>query len=200
MITLLFVFGISLSSAAERIVIIGDSHAYGYMGKNLQKSLKKQGHDVELFAVSGSSAKNWLGQQGSMPTFSEIIETKKPQKIIFSLGTNDVFNQCPNEEFFSDNVKKILSIIPKSTTCVWVGPPGYQKGKIISKCKSFYNGLVDGLQKTVSVRCKFIDTRKNVEMLENPKYVEKDTIHMTSVGGEFWNQFILSQMDDELAK
>ena len=188
-------FAVPHFARATQILIVGDSHAFGPMGQELQASLKARGHQVERFAVIGSSSGNWLGPQKEILSFNELINKFNPQQIVISLGTNDVFNVCDNKSFSTKDTEKLLTLIPPSKVCFWIGPPGYISGKVINKCGKNYNKFVDQLKFKVATRCQFIDTRQAIDMMLQEKNLEKDTVHLNALGGKRWSQFILKRMN-----
>ncbi len=129
---------------ALTILLIGDSHLQGQMGKTLQSQLAQK-NTVHLYAVCGSHLKGWIqgGQkgcqnQGQTVSVKSLVAQLKPDLVIYSLGTNSILNPASLIEKEVQN----LSNIP--TKCLWIGPPAMAKFNA-SILANFYHSLVNGL-------------------------------------------------------
>lgn len=188
--TFLFLFFSAHACFALDYLLVGDSHTVGFMGQGLADKIKSTPNDsIDTNAVVGSSAKSWLNQYG----YEKLLTQKKFDVLVVGLGTNDIAQSCHQSVFATGFIQKMVQKIPEGKTCYWVGPPGYQTGRLIELCGSEkkYSAFVDQIKEAVQDKCTFIDSR-NFKELTN--FVSKDTVHFSKAGGDYWSENIFKQI------
>ncbi|XGC82299.1 SGNH/GDSL hydrolase family protein [Bdellovibrio bacteriovorus] len=144
-------FGFAAETSFERVLLLGDSHAYGKYGEVLDAHFRKGANDVTSFASCGSSPSTWMTstanfkttncgfwQKNSMdreirvkshklPSFDQEVQKLKPQLTVITLGTNILGNtgNISSEKKHIESMMK--SIRAQGSECVWVGPPDLAK-------------------------------------------------------------------------
>ena len=139
------------SSAADRVIYIGDSHTVGDFGKRLSENLSKiyGTANVKRYGVIGAAAQHWNKKDNSalrklkigyycdgdglvnskapannFPTPSQLFQGSAPPMVVVALGTNDVHGGCliKDKEEQMTAAKELLAQIRPNSKCVWVGP------------------------------------------------------------------------------
>ncbi len=168
------------------ILMLGDSHLLGEMGKTVQAELAKK-NTVHMHAVCGSSTRGWIlggarGCQniGRTEAAGFLVAKYKPDLTIISLGSNNLRN---GTALTTRETRELLSHIPGK--CIWIGPPDM---RVFTKAqfKDFYAGLVDGLVG----KCQLIDS----EVLTEPMPQGGDGIHYFGASGRNWGMKVLSKL------
>ena len=156
----------------ERVLIIGDSHMVGPLGKYLDANFR----DHELFEVAtygscGSVARWWYtGQQTPCGFFSKTLEGKttrvkkkktplienlldevQPTSIVVELSGN--YKGYSDEFTVADSTRLFNLIVEKDLPCLWIGSPSARKetrrqGEVIELVRS-----------VVEAHCTFVDSR-----------------------------------------
>ncbi|MCM2353797.1 MAG: SGNH/GDSL hydrolase family protein [Pseudobdellovibrio sp.] len=139
------------SSAADRVIYLGDSHTVGDFGKHLSENLSKiyGTENIKRYGVIGAAAQHWNKKENSslrklkigyycdgdglvnskapaanFPTPSQLFQGSAPPMVVIALGTNDVHGGCliKDKEEQMAAAKELLAQIRPNSKCVWVGP------------------------------------------------------------------------------
>jgi lysophospholipase L1-like esterase len=100
------------------------------------------------------------------PKLKSLVEKHRPDIVIITLGTNDVF--VPYPASMAGNVRNIVRRVG-TTECYWIGPPTWKPD----------TGIVQVLKDNVAP-CKFFDS-SNLKLQRGG-----DGIHPTDRGGADW--------------
>ncbi len=186
-----FLFFTLPSFAKDSVLYIGDSHTYGGFGDGLSEELEKVYTTTRIGSCGAraesyfnnyvtkcglrwtSSNKDFKNIEATTPKLESLMETH-PNHFIVALGTNYLgFSKSQLEK----EIDKILSVIPQSTSCHWIGAPDIQSVENKSKITQI-NSIIE--EKLKSSKCKFI----NIQNLENYPPTKGDGIHFSSKQGK----------------
>jgi hypothetical protein len=171
---------LSVPAAADRILILGDSHTVGPFGATLDARLRAKGHDTALQAVCGASISWWLGptrpklsicyalhgfgakasaQEGappSLPPTADRLMENAPDVVVVALGSN------PEGASAADTAaaaEKLIALMPPGARCFWVGPPPMpaRQAAILEVYKALPHSLVAASR--TGPACTLIDSR-----------------------------------------
>lgn len=154
----------STSLAGKMILHVGDSMVGGNWGltRALEQKFTAEGAKfVRDYKVSES-----ILSYDKSPKLKELLAKHKPDIVILTLGTNDVF--VPYPASMAANVQSIVKRIG-TRECYWMGPPTWKPD----------TGIVQVI-KDNAAPCKFFDgTHLKLER-------GHDGIHPTDKGGQEW--------------
>ncbi len=152
------------SLAGKMVLHVGDSMVGGNWGltRALEQRFTAEGAKfVRDFKVSES-----IISYDKSPKLKELLAKHKPDIVIITLGTNDVF--VPYPASMAGNVQNIVKRVG-SRECYWMGPPTWKPD----------TGIVQVI-KDNAAPCKFFDgTHLKLER-------GHDGIHPTDKGGAEW--------------
>lgn len=155
----------ALPSLAGKVVLhVGDSMVGGTWGltKALEQRFAAEGAKlVRDYKVSES-----IVSYDHSPKLKTLIEKHRPDIVIITLGTNDVF--VPYPASMAGNIQNIVKRVGRRE-CFWMGPPTWKPD----------TGIVNVLKDNVAP-CKFFDS-SNLRLKRGG-----DGIHPTERGGEEW--------------
>lgn len=103
-----------------QVVIVGDSHMEGEIGKTLQGELQAKGYNVVRRAVVGSTILFWATDGPITPD-----QDRYP---IIALGTNDFSN---SDSYFEQTVPALLKRFKKKG--IWVGLPPMMRPDVLAQ-------------------------------------------------------------------
>ena len=154
------------SLAGKTVLHVGDSMVGGTLGltKALEQRFTAEGAKfLRDYKVSES-----IVSYDHSPKLKSLIEKHRPDIVIITLGTNDVF--VPYPAAMVQNVKSIVARVG-ARECYWIGPPTWKPD----------TGIVQVLRDNVAP-CKFYDS-SNLKLQR-----AGDGIHPTDRGGADWAQ------------
>jgi lysophospholipase L1-like esterase len=168
------------SLRGKTILHVGDSTVGGNAG--LTRALK------ELFLDSEAkkfSTETWVSASvvtvAMRPRLGLLLARVKPEIVIITLGTNDVY--IPSPDMFIPHIKSIIKKIG-DRECYWIGPISLSKKD---------TGIVETLRANVAP-CVFFDSSE----LEIAR--AGDRIHPTDKGGGVWAEAFWEAMKEARAK
>jgi hypothetical protein len=148
----------------KTILHVGDSMVGGNWGltRALEQRFSAEGAKfVRDYKVSES-----IVSYDHSPKLKTLIEKNRPDIVIITLGTNDVF--VPYPASMTGNIRNIVKRVG-TTECYWIGPPTWKPD----------TGIVQVLKDNVAP-CKFFDS-SNLKLQR-----AGDGIHPTDRGGADW--------------
>ncbi len=152
------------SLAGKTVLHVGDSMVGGNLGltRALEQRFTAEGAKfVHDYKVSES-----IVSYDHSPKLKSLMEKNRPDIVIITLGTNDVF--VPYPASLAGNVRNIVKRVG-ATECYWMGPPTWKPD----------TGIVQVLKDNVAP-CKFFDS-SNLKLQRGG-----DGIHPTDRGGAEW--------------
>ena len=152
------------SLAGKTVLHVGDSMVGGNWGltKALEQKFSAEGAKfVRDYKVSES-----IVSYDHSPKLKTLIDKHRPDIIIITLGTNDVF--VPYPASMAGSVQSIVKRVG-ARECYWMGPPTWKPD----------TGIVNVLKENVTP-CKFFDS-SNLKLQRGG-----DGIHPTDRGGADW--------------
>ncbi len=154
------------SLAGKTVLHVGDSMVGGNWGltRALEQRFSAEGAKlIRDYKVSES-----IVSYDHSPKLKTLIEKNRPDIVIITLGTNDVF--VPYPASMAGNIRNIVRRVG-TTECYWMGPPTWKPD----------TGIVEVLKDNVAP-CKFFDS-SNLKLQRGG-----DGIHPTDRGGAAWAQ------------
>lgn len=148
----------------KTILHVGDSMVGGNWGltRALEQRFSAEGAKfIRDYKVSES-----IVSYDHSPKLKTLIEKNRPDIVIITLGTNDVF--VPYPASMVGNIRNIVKRVG-TTECYWMGPPTWKPD----------TGIVQVLKDNVAP-CKFFDS-SNLKLQRGG-----DGIHPTDRGGADW--------------
>jgi lysophospholipase L1-like esterase len=148
----------------KTILHVGDSMVGGNQGltRALEQRFTAEGAKlIRDYKVSES-----IVSYDHSPKLKSLVEKNRPDIVIITLGTNDVF--VPYPASMAGNVRNIVKRVG-ATECYWMGPPTWKPD----------TGIVQVLKDNVAP-CKFFDS-SNLKLQRSG-----DGIHPTDRGGAEW--------------
>lgn len=152
------------SLAGKTVLHVGDSMVGGTLGltRALEQRFTAEGAKlIRDYKVSES-----IVSYDHSPKLKSLVEKNRPDIVIITLGTNDVF--VPYPASMAGNVRNIVKRVG-TTECYWMGPPTWKPD----------TGIVQVLKDNVAP-CKFFDS-SNLKLQR-----AGDGIHPTDRGGADW--------------
>ena len=164
----------------RNIVLFGDS-MLGQFGTSLIEKVESQVPDVQVHncATGGATTKNGLKQV-------DYISTLKPDIVVLSFGTNDIFKDKLSPKDYLKNLIKIINSFNKSRIIIWITPPANDINDVDGTIK--FNKQISEYNQVVREYCKnnvdFIDSFDDNKISIGKKdiYHEDDGIHLTDAG------------------
>lgn len=217
------------STAANRVVYLGDSHTAGGFGASLAQNLTQlyDTSSIKRYGVIGASSQHWSKKDNSsikklkigyycdgdgnksgavpnnFPSPTQLFLGVAPERVVIALGTNDVHNGCLVKDKDSQMAatKELLAQIRPGSKCTWVGPTEQPNdGPIAKRCgQDKVKSFINNLRDTVSSRCTFIDSRK---ITQNGKPIMPnagDKLHFTGKLAVYWADGVAKMMDSSQA-
>ena len=148
----------------KTVLHVGDSMVGGNWGltRALEQRFSAEGAKfIHDYKVSES-----IVSYDHSPKLKTLIEKNRPDIVIITLGTNDVF--VPYPASMAGNIRNIVKRVG-TTECYWMGPPTWKPD----------TGIVQVLKDNVAP-CKFFDS-SNLKLQRGG-----DGIHPTDRGGADW--------------
>ena len=148
----------------KTVLHVGDSMVGGNWGltRALEQRFTAEGAKfIHDYKVSES-----IVSYDHSPKLKTLIEKNRPDIVIITLGTNDVF--VPYPASMAGNIRNIVKRVG-ATECYWMGPPTWKPD----------TGIVQVLKDNVAP-CKFFDS-SNLKLQRGG-----DGIHPTDRGGADW--------------
>lgn len=175
----------SPTHAAEKILLIGDSHTVGHFGDGMKAAL---GPDLLTYGAVGISAPWYLkdpvcaagkpcpwklgyrtpakkGAYGEkLPAgfkgLSGLLNEHEPATVVIELGTNDA-GECKGATPAAKMLELVALVRRHGARCFWVGPPVYLEGSApFANCGDRYNPYVDKIRAAIDgAGCTYIDSR-----------------------------------------
>ena len=150
--------------AGKTVLHVGDSMVGGNWGltRALEQRFSAEGAKfIHDYKVSES-----IVSYDHSPKLKALIEKNRPDIVIITLGTNDVF--VPYPASMAGNIRSIVKRVG-TTECYWMGPPTWKPD----------TGIVQVIKDNVAP-CKFFDS-SNLKLQR-----AGDGIHPTDRGGADW--------------
>lgn len=193
----LFVFStlILLFEAQAKTLIITDSHGEGAFGGELVSLLEKDGDNVSIYAVGGSTAHDWndgltqiwgyweyhtgsrsiRSEKPTTPKLANLLSKHSPNKVIIELGTNLIWRDLSALD--TEKIESLLAQVSNAgAECIWVGPPDLRPKSEAQKRREIE---IQHLLETIvtSEKCELI---KSWEVILYPE-VGGDGIHYDQI-------------------
>lgn len=222
-------FACQNSTAADRVVYVGDSHTVGAFGqklaKNLETTLGKS--PVKRYGVVGAAAQHWNKKDNStirklnigyycdgdgqvsgkapkadFPTPTQLFQGAEPT-VVIALGTNDLYAKCKvtDKAEQMSAVKELLAQVRPKSKCIWVGPTEQPNDGVIGKkCgQASIKTFIDNLEATVRQRCIYIDSRKTKYKGKPILPNRSDKLHYEGELAELWANSVSFKIQEALA-
>ncbi|UYL07535.1 SGNH/GDSL hydrolase family protein [Bdellovibrio sp. SKB1291214] len=203
-------FFISSSGFAINTVFVGDSHAYGQFGNEIDSYLRKVSKNVTTIASCGSSPSTWMAEDTSKATncgywrkdvknkelrvkdhmgdsFAKEVKALHPDLTVIALGTNMLGSPSTvqNEKQY---IKAMLDTVKKNNSeCIWIGPPAASKDP-------YKLNLAQGVKEIKELAeksdCAFIDS---TTLTQNPSG-QSDGIHFSDQDSKKWGAKVVAKM------
>jgi len=212
---LLLPFSAKAQNQFEKVLFIGDSHAAGYFGIEVDKYLRTLSSDVTTIASCGSSPSTWLTTNANykstncgywkkdssghetktnshkVDSFTNEMMTDKPDLTVVALGTN-ILSSPANITHELPSIEKMLSQIEQAhSQCVWIGPPDLRQNPF----KANLSSGVEQIQKLVQkYHCLFVDSTK----LTHYPATTKNGIHYDSKDAAEWGKKVSAEIAENL--
>lgn len=155
-------------------LVISDSHGTGAFGGELARLIESKNEKVSFYAFGGTKPVDWVegnnltwgywehhtgekdkrGTNRATPKLVELISLHQPKTILIVQGTNSVWKDATEKDFFSIQFL-IKSIHQNHARCIWVGPPDLNVGTIENeqRVESWHQLLTT---ETMKLGCSFI--------------------------------------------
>jgi hypothetical protein len=183
-----------------RIFILGDSHTYGGYGRELQRLLQADGHQVTRIATAGAAALHYLDDKKFRKLKQDKTAVtvggdhhpafrKKWDLIVVTLGTNDLSINGSASKSGAEIIKLIDSL--NGTKKVYVGNPYFHE-KQAKRYKLNLNKGSEQLWQILSKRYggNAIDPRDATR-----KWAPEGDIHLPrEYGGNQWAAYVRSKL------
>lgn len=216
MTSLLFIvllnFGFAAENSFERVLLLGDSHAYGKYGEVLDAHFRKSAKQVTSFSSCGSSPSTWMTTSANfkstncgfwqknsadreirvkshkLPSFDQEVQKLQPQLTVITLGTN-ILGSTGNISSEKKHIEAMMkSIRAEGSECVWVGPPDLAKDP-------FKKNLSQGIE-TLKVlaqenKCQFVDSTSVTKYPTG----KSDGIHYGPKDSAAWGKAVVEKIE-----
>jgi lysophospholipase L1-like esterase len=165
----------------SNLILFGDS-MLGYFGTNLVKTLESRVADLHVHncAIGGATTEDGLEKV-------KYIASLKPNIVLLSFGTNDIFQKTLPPSDFLNNLIKIINSFKGARVIIWLTPKANDVNDIDGTAK--FNSDISEYNKLVQKYCldkkiEFIDsfTDYKIEVGKKDLYHEDDGIHLTDEG------------------
>ncbi|AHZ84919.1 hypothetical protein Bb109J_c2226 [Bdellovibrio bacteriovorus] len=210
-LTVLLSFSSAFAEGPSRVLLLGDSHAYGRYGSVLDAHFRKGDTQVTSLSSCGSSPSTWTtssenfkstncgfwkknakGQETRvtshrLPSFGEELAATKPDLTVITLGTN--FLASPgNIKSEKAHVEKMMKQINAAgSACIWVGPPDLKKDPFK---KNLELGVKELKSWADANNCQFIDSTK----LTKYPGGKSDGIHYGPKDSAAWGEAVVKEI------
>lgn len=163
-------FPVPVDTAAQRLLIIGDSMLEG-LNPALAAYAQKNGHSLNSVIWYSSMTTYW----GDSDTLKVYLKEFKPTFIFISLGANELFvsDIIEKRDKYVKNFLAQIGDIPY----LWIGPPNWKKD----------TGINELIKKNVPKGCFFESNGMTFER-------EKDGAHPTHASAKLWMDSIARWM------
>ena len=148
----------------KTVLHVGDSMVGGNFG--LTRALEQRFSGEGAKFIHDYKVSESIVSYDHSPKLKSLMEKTRPDIVIITLGTNDVF--VPYPASMASNIRNIVKRVG-TTECYWMGPPTWKPD----------TGIVQVLKDNVAP-CKFFDS-SNLKLQR-----AGDGIHPTDRGGADW--------------
>ncbi|MFV8257997.1 SGNH/GDSL hydrolase family protein [Bdellovibrio bacteriovorus] len=213
----LVIFSVLLSVSAawaegpSRVLLLGDSHAYGRYGTVLDAHFRKGDTQVTSLSSCGSSPSTWTtssenfkstncgfwkknskGQETRvtshrLPSFGEELAATKPDLTVITLGTNFLASPANIKSEKAHVEKMMKQINAAGSACIWVGPPDLKKDPFK---KNLELGVKELKSWADANNCQFIDSTK----LTKYPGGKTDGIHYGPKDSAAWGEAVVKEI------
>lgn len=214
--TLLTVFFLMPSSLAfaespGRVLLLGDSHAYGRYGTILDSHFRQGNTQVTSLSSCGSSPSTWTttsenfkstncgfwkknakGQETRvtshrLPSFKDELTAAQPDLTVITLGTNFLAS-TGNINREKTHVETMMKQIKAAgSACIWVGPPDLKKNPFKSNLQAGVKQLKSWAAEN---DCHFIDSTKLTQYPGG----KSDGIHYGPKDSAAWGESVIKEI------
>jgi hypothetical protein len=198
------------SSNTGSVLYIGDSHSYGKFGSVIDAELRSKYESVAVFSSCGSSARNWLNENGlektvcgfwmkdneiekrvtnfKTPSLNELLSKYNPNVTIVQLGTNMAASKIT--ENHQTSVEKIMELISKSgSKCIWIGPPDANSKIVPDERLKIVNDYLVSL--SAKWNCTYVDSLSKTSF----PVESKEGIHYPPKHAEAWGKKVAEELN-----
>jgi len=198
----------------QKILLVGDSHMAGVMGRNLEKSLRDRGATVVRAAQGGSGAVYWnkfvfgdrTHKRWDPEPYRQKIMQHKYDKVVVSFGGNDGHqvkkSEKGREQFRQSQILPFMRNLQKiSPNIEFFGPPQSKKEeagrKSNLKARKWVNSAYGRTAKELGINYHNMNA-----MIDNdPEFgslkksgLGKDGVHFGRKGGQIYANNVLSRL------
>lgn len=182
------------------VLLLGDSHTFGWYGRALEGLLRQAGHTVTRVGYVSATANSYLTggwrklNLGGVGDFDAAI--KRPFDLaIVSLGTNDAAGMGKADAQAAAARIKALTDKVQAKTLWWVGPPAFSQAAAATYNPAFktwdLNARAEALVAATAALygSKAIDPRTATQ-----GFVKDKDIHFNEDGGLAWAKFVFDRV------
>lgn len=203
----------AFAESFERVLLLGDSHAYGKYGEVLDAHFRTSAKQVTSFSSCGSSPSTWTTTSANfkstncgfwkksaadreirvkshkLPSFSTELQNLRPQLTVITLGTN-ILGSPGNIASEKKHIESMMKAIrAQGSECVWVGPPDLAKAPFSKNLQSGVEVLKTLAEKN---QCHFIDSTKLTQYPAG----KSDGIHYGPNDSAKWGRSVIEKIND----
>ncbi|MCC6875909.1 MAG: SGNH/GDSL hydrolase family protein [Sandaracinaceae bacterium] len=165
----------------HRVFILGDSQGEG-MGPHLARSLRSEGHEVQLLAHHGWGAVTWTNGE-HWADVRQRVAAFRPDTLVLIFGTNDSYGTR-----FREALDRLATLAPR---VVWVGSPSYLDPARQARADAMIEGAQRGLGNG-----NVIDSRPMTPANERDR--RSDRVHLTPAAARAWAERVAPRVEQAL--
>lgn len=210
-LTSLLALQVQAVEQTERVLLLGDSHAYGKYGQVLDNHFRSDGAAVTSLSSCGSSPSTWMKsssdfkvtncgfwkktpdgketrvQSHRLSSFADELNKSRPTLTVITLGTN-ILASPQNIASEKTHIESMMKLIKEQgSNCVWVGPPDLSKNPFK---KNLPNGVRELEALAKKNNCHFIDSTQ----LTTYPTGRGDGIHYSPQDSTRWGNSVVSTL------
>lgn len=198
-------------NSLDRVLLLGDSHAYGKYGEVLDAHFRTSAKQVTSYSSCGSSPSTWTTTTANfkstncgfwkksaadretrvkshkLPSFNSELRNLRPQLTVITLGTN-ILASPGNISSEKKHIESMMKAIrAQGSECVWVGPPDLAKAPFSKNLQSGVETIKALAEKN---QCHFIDSTKLTQYPSG----KSDGIHYGPNDSAKWGQAVVEKI------
>lgn len=165
----------------RKLILFGDS-MLANLGTNQIEQIEDRVKDVEVYncAVGGATTKHGIDK-------AKYISKLKPDIVLLSFGTNDIFKHKLKVDDYLNNLKNIVSFFPETRVVIWLTPKANDINDVEGSLD--FNNHIGKYNEAVIKYCMdnkkdYIDSFSEYDIVVGKKdaFHEDDGIHLTDEG------------------
>ncbi|UXR63208.1 SGNH/GDSL hydrolase family protein [Bdellovibrio bacteriovorus] len=201
----------AFAESLDRVLLLGDSHAYGKYGEVLDSHFRATAKQVTSFSSCGSSPSTWTTTSANfkstncgfwkknaadretrvkshkLPSFNAELKSLRPQLTVITLGTN-ILGSTGNINSEKKHIESMMKAIrAQGSECVWVGPPDLAKTPF---SKNLQSGVATIKALADKNQCHFIDSTKLTQYPSG----KSDGIHYGPGDSANWGKAVIEKI------